>query len=299
MNYRHVYMLIVEHAKSEMKLGLRPKSKSEKRQKKWKNYYFEFHHILPRSLYPNWEFRSSNLVCLTAREHFFCHQLLTKVFPTPEMYFALSKFMSNSSGGRILTSYQYEQCRKATSVGNSMWSSQHKEETLRIIKKVNEARLKKFEELRKSGEYESYKKARAIKANATRKQNFNNMTEEEKRLYKERASKSHSVAAKNSASKRLETMKGMWDEINKKIALTKSKWSDEEKQLLKEKCSNASRSYWGSISKEDYEKFCKNKSEQAKVRNKGRCWWTNGIDNKFCKEQPDKDYYKGMTRKVK
>lgn len=121
------------------------------------------------------------------------------------------------------------------------------------------------------------------------------MTEEEKRLYKERKSKSCSVAAKNSANKRLETMKGMWDEINKKIALTKSKWTDEEKQLFKEKCSNASKSYWESISKEDYEKFCKNKSEQAK----GRCWWTNGIDNKFCKEQPDKDYYKGMTRKVK
>ena len=26
MNYRHVYMLIIEHAKSEMENGLRPKS---------------------------------------------------------------------------------------------------------------------------------------------------------------------------------------------------------------------------------------------------------------------------------
>ena len=30
MNYRHVYMLIIKHAKSEMELGLRPKSRYEK-----------------------------------------------------------------------------------------------------------------------------------------------------------------------------------------------------------------------------------------------------------------------------
>ena len=30
MNYRHVYMLIIEHAKSEQRLGLRPKNNPEK-----------------------------------------------------------------------------------------------------------------------------------------------------------------------------------------------------------------------------------------------------------------------------
>lgn len=37
MNYRHVYMLIIEHAKSEQKLGLR---------KKGNGNYYEAHHIL-------------------------------------------------------------------------------------------------------------------------------------------------------------------------------------------------------------------------------------------------------------
>lgn len=93
MNYRHVYMLIIEHAKSEMKLGIRPKDIAQKR-RDFKNQYFEFHHILPRSLFPNWKKKKFNIVCLTAREHFFCHQLLTKIYPSKEMGFALVSFIS-------------------------------------------------------------------------------------------------------------------------------------------------------------------------------------------------------------
>lgn len=52
MNYRHVYMLIVEHAKSEQRLGLRPKNKQQR--KNFPDKYFEFHHILPKSIYPLW-----------------------------------------------------------------------------------------------------------------------------------------------------------------------------------------------------------------------------------------------------
>ena len=43
--------------------------------------YYEKHHILPESLFPNWKKRKSNLVLLTAREHFFCHKLLIKIYP--------------------------------------------------------------------------------------------------------------------------------------------------------------------------------------------------------------------------
>ena len=42
-----------------------------------KNIYIERHHIIPRSLGGNNE--QSNLVKLTAREHFVCHLLLTKM----------------------------------------------------------------------------------------------------------------------------------------------------------------------------------------------------------------------------
>ena len=100
MNYRHVYMCIIAHAKSEEKLGLRKKGNGE---------YYERHHILPKSLFPLWTKEKRNLVLLTFREHFFCHQLLTKIFRGPSMYAALAYM----SAHKKCNSRQYEICRKA------------------------------------------------------------------------------------------------------------------------------------------------------------------------------------------
>ena len=87
MNYRHIYMRIISHAKQKMNLGLRPKNQLDK--KNFPNQYFEFHHILPKSIFPVWKDRKTNLVALTAREHFFCHQLLTKIYDQVELKRAL------------------------------------------------------------------------------------------------------------------------------------------------------------------------------------------------------------------
>lgn len=51
MNYKHVYMRIISHAKQEMNSGLRPKNQLDK--KNFPNQYFELHHILPKSIFPN------------------------------------------------------------------------------------------------------------------------------------------------------------------------------------------------------------------------------------------------------
>lgn len=65
------------------------------------NGYYERHHILPRSL--GGLDTSDNLVCLTAREHFICHWLLTK-FTVGEardkMVYALRMMRANKSGQR-------------------------------------------------------------------------------------------------------------------------------------------------------------------------------------------------------
>ena len=102
MNYRHVYMLIIEHAKSEQKLGIRVKGNGQ---------YYEKHHILPKSIYPLWKKQSKNLVLLTAREHFFCHQLLTKIFPCQETFCAAYMLASTNQGGINITSREYEKLR--------------------------------------------------------------------------------------------------------------------------------------------------------------------------------------------
>lgn len=112
MNYKHVYMRIICNAKKEISEDLRPKCQSEK--SKFPNQYFEFHHILPRSLFPNWTKRKSNIVPLTAREHFFCHQLLTKIYPSYEMFAALFR-MNNCEKFKKLTTIQYESLKKSFS----------------------------------------------------------------------------------------------------------------------------------------------------------------------------------------
>lgn len=64
MNYLKIYFRIIRKAKNE----LRNRS----------NAYYEEHHIKPKSL--GGSNRKSNLVLLTAKEHFICHALLAKFF---------------------------------------------------------------------------------------------------------------------------------------------------------------------------------------------------------------------------
>lgn len=100
MNYRHIYMIIITKALNEQKLGLR---------KKKNGAYYEKHHILPKSIFPLWKDRPFNQVLLTAREHYFCHQLLTKIYPTKEMVFALWRL--SHSGKHKVSSREYERLR--------------------------------------------------------------------------------------------------------------------------------------------------------------------------------------------
>ncbi len=78
------------------------------------NYYFENHHIIPRSLGGNNS--KSNLVKLTAREHFVCHLLLTKMVLPPAQYQMLSAVtrfqQSRKYQKRILTSWEYQKIRE-------------------------------------------------------------------------------------------------------------------------------------------------------------------------------------------
>lgn len=147
MNYRKVYMRIISHAKSEESLGIR---------KRGNGNYYEAHHILPRSLFPNWIKRKSNMVLLTAREHFFCHQLLTKIYPHSKMWRALAAFQRKSKGQkRILTSKQYQICKEANSKaqkGKPAWNKgipRTAEEKAKMSKKrrESEAKLKAIDPL--------------------------------------------------------------------------------------------------------------------------------------------------------
>lgn len=120
MNYRHIYMCIVSNAQKQTELGLRPKTKSQR--KKFPNQYFEFHHILPKSLFPLWKDRKTNIVPLTAKEHFFCHQLLTKIYPNHSMVSALWHLMYRLKYKNVkvkISSREYERIKKQFSIEHS------------------------------------------------------------------------------------------------------------------------------------------------------------------------------------
>ena len=76
--------------------------------------YVESHHIIPRSLGGNNS--KENLVKLTAREHFVCHLLLTKMVTGPAQYQMLSAVtrfrQSRKYQKRILTSWEYQKIRQ-------------------------------------------------------------------------------------------------------------------------------------------------------------------------------------------
>jgi hypothetical protein len=96
MNYRLVYIKIINKAKL-------------KNRKKRQDIYYEKHHILPKSLFPNWIIKESNLVLLTAREHFFCHQLLDKIYPGKKMFLALWRLANDKK--HIINSREFERLR--------------------------------------------------------------------------------------------------------------------------------------------------------------------------------------------
>lgn len=102
-------MKIISNAKKEMSLGKRPQNYYQKK-KKFKDQYFEFHHILPKSIYPLWKNEKRNIVALTYKEHFFCHELLTKIYTgknKQKMYFALVRFFGKN-GKKITESQRKE-----------------------------------------------------------------------------------------------------------------------------------------------------------------------------------------------
>jgi hypothetical protein len=98
MNYKRIYNEIIENRINNPFKG-----------------YTETHHILPRSLGGSDE--KENLVKLSAREHFICHLLLTKIHKddTIEHYKMLNAFimmkMNSNTQDRYFNSYLYEKIR--------------------------------------------------------------------------------------------------------------------------------------------------------------------------------------------
>lgn len=97
------YVEIISRAQQECKLGLR---------KKGNGNYYERHHILPKSIFSEFKKCKSNLVLLTAVEHYECHKLLVNIFPGNSMRFALHAFWSRPNSDYKISAEEYAKLRE-------------------------------------------------------------------------------------------------------------------------------------------------------------------------------------------
>lgn len=123
MNYQSVYNQLIQKRKDH------PATREE-------YGYVERHHIIPRS--EGGTNDSSNLINLTAREHYVAHLLLTKIYDDAKMLYAyvmMSKCRSCSKNKDFkINSHLYESLKRLRNKmscgdGNSMYGRHHSEET--------------------------------------------------------------------------------------------------------------------------------------------------------------------------
>jgi hypothetical protein len=101
MNYGKVYNQIIERAKSQIRDG-----------------YLERHHIVPKCLGGSNDI--SNLVLLTAREHYLCHWLIAKQTNDKRLWLAFSMMsVSSDKHQRIRSSRLFERAKIARSYAMS------------------------------------------------------------------------------------------------------------------------------------------------------------------------------------
>jgi hypothetical protein len=96
VNEKEEYIKLINEAKT-------------KNRKKSKDEYFEFHHILPKSIFPLWINRKSNLVLLTPSEHIEAHRLLSKIYGI-RMHHAYWRLIHDGKGHKV-SSEEYKKLK--------------------------------------------------------------------------------------------------------------------------------------------------------------------------------------------
>lgn len=297
MDYLKVYTKIITHAKDEARLGNRPLNKSRKfnnkLNKKFKGKYFEMHHIKPRSLFPDLEKDPENIVPLTLKEHFFCHKLLTKIYPSTEMFYALWRMANRNE---IKSSKEYEKVRKyvfesiflKSGNSNKKLYNNGKIEKYFYEDEVPDGFKKgkiKVKKIYNNGEIEKYfsedeapadfKRGTLIKRtpeNTGKKCYTNGKTNiylDENDEIPEGFKKGGCYSRKNSGAK-----KG-----NKCPTKGLKHFNNGIQEVMAEVCPNGFKP--GRLNPEKY------------ATTTGFSWWNNGKEQKLCKEKPNDDWVKG------
>lgn len=103
MNYQKIYLNIIKKAKSQNRIRA---SKYKRKKYKIDFIYYENHHIIPKCLGGTDE--ETNLVLLTAKEHFICHKLLTYIYKgNRKIAYAFHRMAFSQKENRKISSRDY------------------------------------------------------------------------------------------------------------------------------------------------------------------------------------------------
>lgn len=276
MNYSNIYDKIIEHAKKETLLGKRPKYRSQKyNNEKFKNMYFEMHHIKPRKLFPELKSDNDNIVALTAKEHYFCHKLLDKIYPNENMFCALW-YLAND-GHHVVSAREYERLKERRRKNTGTYFNKGK-------KLYNNGEIEKYfieGEQDKGfimGKLEKHMVNNGCWGNGKKSHNNGKVTitNGKRNTYIEKGSPipegfwlgctQHRTKVYSNKGQKCVT-KGMHH------------YTDGVNDIMAFECPPGF--VLGRPNKEKY------------ATTTGFTWWNNGVEQKFCKEKPDENWVKG------
>ena len=244
MNYKRIYSQIIKNRLAN------PLPESE---------YGQKHHILPKSLYPQYKNTKANIVKLTYREHYICHWLLTKIRPCQEMYNAFWR-MNCCQNNLYFNSYAYSEIRQK--IINLKLGSHLSEETKKKMsesltgRKFSEEHCQKISNANKNRVVTDETKKKISDGNKGKKlseETKKKISEKGKgRIVTEQTKQKLSVANKGKNTGKVSPLKGkkLSEETKKKISEAKKgsvPWNkgknttpitDEVKQKLREKMNN-------------------------------------------------------------
>lgn len=178
MDYRKVYMEIIKKARN------RPLTKEKG---------YEIHHILPKSIFPNWSKRKGNMVKLTYKEHFFCHELLTKIYPSSKLNFALLSMSNSKKYRKTLTLKQYEILKSSIDYSGrsekmkKKWqNTEFREKVTKAVRNTKEIRSEKMKEKWKDSSYSEKVKKSLKKSQNSRTEKFKKWAAENHKVLSEK-----------------------------------------------------------------------------------------------------------------
>lgn len=271
--------------------------------------YCEFHHIKPRSVYPELENEQSNIIALTLREHFFAHLLLQQIYKIKygknsiqyKKMLSAIRYMLDIRKYKIKTSRLYEKIRTAAydagvqiTTANRMWVTNGKEDIM----------LKPNEQIP-----DGFWRGRTI-----------NFTEEQRQRY------SNKLSAANKGRKSWNSGKhGIYsDEYRKKISDSHADFSGENNGRYGSRMMFNCKTQTKKLIQKDEIQYYLNIGyvfvKDLKVFNNGlidilanKCpdgfiegsykrktyWWNNGIIEKMSKNQPATEFKRGRLKKNK